>query len=125
MPASTQARVRPSVSSLQEQVEHLHFNDTPARCKSPCCAPLTPPEPSPIPERPLLSRNVASHHTATSDKSAYSTGTDGSFAQSDDVDLNDHPEVIDMGVFEQVGWRILYEVAGEVELTREDPRNGR
>ena len=108
MPAATQARVRPSVSSLQEQVEHIYFNDTPARCKPPCCAPLTPPARTPTPERPVLNRSTSSHHTAVSDKSGYSIGTDGSFhAQSEEIDLNDHPEVIDMTVFEQVSWRAV------------------
>ena len=99
MPEGTQIRVRTPVSSLQEQVEHLHFHEVPA-----CCAPLTFSEELSSSERPALNRNAASHRTTSSGKSFYSTDTDCSLPQSDDgnVDLSKYPDIIDLNVFEQV-----------------------
>lgn len=53
----------------------------------------------------MLNRNISSHPTDSSAKLMHSTGTDGSYVQSDDgnVNLGDYPDIIDMNVFEQVG----------------------
>lgn len=114
MPSSTQpqdVRVRTPISSLQEKLEHMHVNETPARCRSPCCStPLAssssasqqPSSSSESTRRPALNRNT---DTASSGRSMYSTGTDGSsYLQSEDgsagfPDLGDN---IDSTTFEQV-----------------------
>lgn len=103
--------------SLDEQLEHLHFHEAPARCKSPCCSPLRPRETPHAEEqhhqhqqvqqesaRPALNRNAASHHTDRSVKSVLSNSTDGSSClQSEDSGLPDYlSEVLDMATFEQV-----------------------
>lgn len=119
MPASTQqtadGRVRTTtttpVVSLQEQVEHLHFNEAPARCKSPCCAsrPYSAVDQLPSPQRegpvvrPALNRNAASHLTTDSGKSMHSTGTDGSHVQSEDG-FAEFGDMVDSATFEQVRW---------------------
>ncbi|KAK5175080.1 Phosphorelay intermediate protein [Saxophila tyrrhenica] len=120
MPASTQqaadGRVRTPVSSLQEKAEHLHFNEAPARCRSPCCAPRPyvsmdlrpspkrdppPPLPSRAETRPALNRNAASHVSAASGKSCYSMGTDGSLLQSEDG-FAEFGDMVDSATFEQI-----------------------
>ena len=113
MPSSGQdGRVRTPLS-LQEQLEHLHFHETPALCKSPCCSPLRPSQSPHLPDnrhdmsstpRPALNRSAASHHTDKSSKSAYSTGTDGSSrAQSEDGYLPTFlTKFVDGSTFDQV-----------------------
>jgi hypothetical protein len=107
MSAGQDGRVR-SPLSLQEQLEHLHFHETPARCKSACCSPLRPretPQAEPQqPSRPALNRSASSHHTDKSSKSTDSTSTDGSSrAQSEDSNLPPYlTKYVDANTFEQV-----------------------
>ena len=92
---------KPPVTALQEKLEHLHFHEAPARCRSPCCSPLASLQQlSSLSERPAFNRKT----TASSSKSIYSTGTDGSSLEQSDKEaiLAGHPDVIDMNVFEQV-----------------------
>jgi hypothetical protein len=98
------------VVSLQEQLEHLHFNETPARCKSPCCAPrpysIIDLGPSPQREgtngRPALNRHAASNHTASSGKSVYSMDTDGSSHVQSEDGFTEFGDMVDSATFEQV-----------------------
>jgi hypothetical protein len=107
MSAGQDGRVR-SPLSLQEQLEHLHFHETLARCKSACCSPLRPretPQAEPQqPSRPALNRSPSSHHTDESSKSTYSTGTDGSSReQFEDSNLPPYlTKYVDANTFEQV-----------------------
>ena len=93
---------------MQEQVEHLHFNEAPACCRCPCCAsrPYSIADLRPSPKRdqlsrPALNRNVASHFSASSGKSCYSMGTDGSHVQSEDG-FAEFGDMVDSATFEQV-----------------------
>jgi len=132
-PAATDGRVRTPVFSLQEQVEHLHFNEAPARCKSPCCAPrpysMAGLRPSPKRDtlsRPALNRNAASHFSASSGKSCYSMGTDGSHVQSEDG-FAEFGDMVDSATFEQVRKDSLLDclIRWIGILMLADPRNGR
>ena len=136
MPSSIaqDGRVRTPVS-LQEQLEHLHFHEAPARCRSPCCAPLTQQnDDTPAlqhdqpPQRPALNRNAASHLTTSSAKSVYSTGTDSSCVQSEDGSalFAEFGDNIDTTTFEQVRISVFDRVSSNGRLIGVlDPRNGR
>ncbi|KAK3713653.1 Phosphorelay intermediate protein [Vermiconidia calcicola] len=104
MPASAQAqdgRVRTPVFSLQEQLEHLHFHEVPARCRSPCCASLTADTQHPHHQsaRPALNRNAASHFSASS---VNSNGTDGSSHLQSEDGFAEFGDLIDTATFEQI-----------------------
>jgi hypothetical protein len=130
MPASTQqaqdGRVRTPlpVFSFQEQVEHLHFHETPARCRSPCCAPRPysfPDRPSPRRgaspgpfSRPALNRNAASHTTDASGKSSYSMGTDGSSHVQSEDGFAEFGDMVDGATFEQVRYIIYWGIEGKI-----------
>ena len=68
--------------------------EPPAGCQSACCSPIA---------RPPLKQNPATSQSASSSKSMYSTGTDGSTLQSEDGSAGapDFGDNIDSITFEQ------------------------